>query len=270
MPSLIAQYFFFFSSRRRHTRYWRDWSSDVCSSDLDEDGGQTHRRLVQEQEFRAAHDSATYGEHLLLASGHGAGLLLHAFLQAWEELEDTLHVLPDARVVVSVVGTHLQVLSDRHATEDLAPFRALGDASGDHGVCGEALYLFAVEEDLTLPWRQDAVDGAQGGGLARAVGTDEGNDLPLVDGQRDAAQGLDVPVEAVDVVQLEEGHASPFSPFRGRPLSPSGPGGPFAAGPGRFFHHGPGPSPGRRCSSRPASRVRSGARLSPARRAAFL
>src|SRR3712207_4388336 len=28
--------FFFFSSRRRHTRYWRDWSSDVCSSDLDD------------------------------------------------------------------------------------------------------------------------------------------------------------------------------------------------------------------------------------------
>src|SRR3712207_9034822 len=27
-------YIFFFSSRRRHTRYWRDWSSDVCSSDL--------------------------------------------------------------------------------------------------------------------------------------------------------------------------------------------------------------------------------------------
>src|SRR3712207_7336883 len=24
----------FFSSIRRHTRYWRDWSSDVCSSDL--------------------------------------------------------------------------------------------------------------------------------------------------------------------------------------------------------------------------------------------
>src|SRR3712207_9353903 len=24
-----------FSSRRRHTRYWHDWSSDVCSSDLE-------------------------------------------------------------------------------------------------------------------------------------------------------------------------------------------------------------------------------------------
>src|SRR5207249_7898003 len=27
-------YFFFFSSRRRHTRSKRDWSSEVCSSDL--------------------------------------------------------------------------------------------------------------------------------------------------------------------------------------------------------------------------------------------
>src|SRR5439155_11186174 len=27
-------YLFFFSSRRRHTRWPRDWSSDVCSSDL--------------------------------------------------------------------------------------------------------------------------------------------------------------------------------------------------------------------------------------------
>src|SRR5258707_10992148 len=31
---LSSFFFFFFSSRRRHTRYWRDWSSDVCSSDL--------------------------------------------------------------------------------------------------------------------------------------------------------------------------------------------------------------------------------------------
>src|SRR5690606_40030471 len=28
-------YIFFFSSRRRHTRFSRDWSSDVCSSDLE-------------------------------------------------------------------------------------------------------------------------------------------------------------------------------------------------------------------------------------------
>src|SRR5207253_6223696 len=31
---VIWYLFFFFSSRRRHTRWPRDWSSDVCSSDL--------------------------------------------------------------------------------------------------------------------------------------------------------------------------------------------------------------------------------------------
>src|SRR5690625_7856320 len=31
---MSAAIFFFFSSRRRHTRWPRDWSSDVCSSDL--------------------------------------------------------------------------------------------------------------------------------------------------------------------------------------------------------------------------------------------
>src|SRR2546421_10117255 len=32
--SICFVFFFFFSSRRRHTRSDRDWSSDVCSSDL--------------------------------------------------------------------------------------------------------------------------------------------------------------------------------------------------------------------------------------------
>src|SRR5690606_40514190 len=31
---IFSYTFFFFSSRRRHTRFSRDWSSDVCSSDL--------------------------------------------------------------------------------------------------------------------------------------------------------------------------------------------------------------------------------------------
>src|SRR5690606_16470258 len=67
---------FFFSSRRRHTRFSRDWSSDVCSSDLSEilrgaigaidrgqweaaasigmSGGQTLRRVILPQAARTA------------------------------------------------------------------------------------------------------------------------------------------------------------------------------------------------------------------------
>src|SRR5690606_39520379 len=33
-PGSGRPFSFFFSSRRRHTRFSRDWSSDVCSSDL--------------------------------------------------------------------------------------------------------------------------------------------------------------------------------------------------------------------------------------------
>src|SRR3712207_3351336 len=39
--------FFFFSSRRRHTRYWRDWSSDVCSSDLNALLSRLSRALIK-------------------------------------------------------------------------------------------------------------------------------------------------------------------------------------------------------------------------------
>src|SRR6266850_8558904 len=39
-----CDHFFFFSSRRRHTRLQGDWSSDVCSSDL--------RRAIERDELR--------------------------------------------------------------------------------------------------------------------------------------------------------------------------------------------------------------------------
>src|SRR2546421_4279246 len=52
---------FFFSSRRRHTRSDRDWSSDVCSSDLLpahvyqlEDGARPRRRELRGDEARRA------------------------------------------------------------------------------------------------------------------------------------------------------------------------------------------------------------------------
>src|SRR5207249_3461603 len=67
---------FFFSSRRRHTRSKRDWSSDVCSSDLknvyrcrfravDDTGGGVGVNLRQ----RAEKQAADIGEHGCAARG---------------------------------------------------------------------------------------------------------------------------------------------------------------------------------------------------------
>src|SRR2546421_7319398 len=69
-PSLIAMYrysFFFFSSRRRHTRSDRDWSSDVCSSDLAISGGKDKAVRLWDIKARMAldtlngHTEAVYG-----------------------------------------------------------------------------------------------------------------------------------------------------------------------------------------------------------------
>src|SRR6266542_1034710 len=55
--------FFFFSSRRRHTRCYRDWSSDVCSSDLPKhDAGNGDRRGREKAERAIAPDGAARGE----------------------------------------------------------------------------------------------------------------------------------------------------------------------------------------------------------------
>src|SRR5437879_9373213 len=54
--------YFFFSSRRRHTRYIGDWSSDVCSSDL---GDQWGRDVL---------DKAIKGSQVSIAVGVAAAL----------------------------------------------------------------------------------------------------------------------------------------------------------------------------------------------------
>src|SRR5216684_5056147 len=61
---------FFFSSRRRHTRCSRDWSSDVCSSDL------TGAVLTQGQVIGVLQEHARPGDVVIAAAGGPPGDLL--------------------------------------------------------------------------------------------------------------------------------------------------------------------------------------------------
>src|SRR5438105_11282467 len=54
-------FFFFFSSRRRHTRSTRDWSSDVCSSDLSIFEPIWNRRYVDQVQITAGEDLGIEG-----------------------------------------------------------------------------------------------------------------------------------------------------------------------------------------------------------------
>src|SRR6266511_4604397 len=66
MKSIII--FFFFSSRRRHTSFSRDWSSDECSSDQDD----------EEVVFVADYELVAVEDGLVANAGHGLGLCLES------------------------------------------------------------------------------------------------------------------------------------------------------------------------------------------------
>src|SRR5690606_40078601 len=74
------------SSRRRHTRFSRDWSSDVCSSDLDDRPCTTDGNPITELlDFRQALvDQLIYGRDTAVAGATVAGEQL-AIIQAITE-----------------------------------------------------------------------------------------------------------------------------------------------------------------------------------------
>src|SRR5690625_7930710 len=56
----------FFSSRRRHTRWPRDWSSDVCSSDLDRLDDESREALLYQEDGVAVSATDRESLHVLL------------------------------------------------------------------------------------------------------------------------------------------------------------------------------------------------------------
>src|SRR5690606_40892534 len=90
---LVAVVFFFFSSRRRHTRFSRDWSSDVCSSDLagvDEAKDELQEIiefLREPQKFQKLGGRIPKGVLLMGPPGTGKTLLARAVARSEERRE---------------------------------------------------------------------------------------------------------------------------------------------------------------------------------------
>src|SRR3712207_4392443 len=103
-----------FSSRRRHTRYWRDWSSDVCSSDLEiyhlKAAGRPNWHLMPAaiaaiEEARSAGLDVTADMYPYAASGTG----LTAILPPWADADGRLYqnlADPDMRARIRAEVLH--------------------------------------------------------------------------------------------------------------------------------------------------------------------
>src|SRR2546422_3284162 len=93
MSVLLFFYCFFFSSRRRHTRCSRDWSSDVCSSDLQfwPDGSPESGRTSLE--WRADARRNPEARPHAKASRAGPGRLHFRSEEHTSELQSRLHLV---------------------------------------------------------------------------------------------------------------------------------------------------------------------------------
>src|SRR2546430_6346542 len=69
----VGAFLFFFSSRRRHTRFDCDWSSDVCSSDLMDEAQQ--RRLAGTTRAGQEIEAATLQLERHVGQDWGAGVV---------------------------------------------------------------------------------------------------------------------------------------------------------------------------------------------------
>src|SRR4029079_16678365 len=116
-----------------------------------------------------------------------ARALRRPLAEAGEEVVDVVEI-GDWDLVLAREGPHLKVLVHGHAGEDAAAFGALRDAELDDLVRTQPVDALAAQDDLALARAKQPGDGPQRRGLAGAVGADEGDDLALVDVDRDAAQ----------------------------------------------------------------------------------
>src|SRR5690606_40466697 len=91
--------FFFFSSRSRHTSFSRDWSSDVCSSDLDD-------AVARTQAF----------QHLDLARVLAAQPHIHA-LGSLAVVRDQVHPATGGVLVEAALGHHQARSEERRGRE---------------------------------------------------------------------------------------------------------------------------------------------------------
>src|SRR5690606_40188862 len=114
-------YFFFFSSRRRHTRFSRDWSSDVCSSDLGpvDRGARTLDRVAQGLGDGRHLQGRAHRERIVLAV---AGLTQLAI----DGLDREPRGRPASRVATHAVGDDidLKLLVDEEAVFVVVPSAA--------------------------------------------------------------------------------------------------------------------------------------------------
>ena len=150
--------------------------------------------------FWLAHQRTAHGQHLLLAAGERTGGLVAALLQTRQQVKDHVEVILDGLLAVAAcVRAHLQVLLHGQAAEHAAALRHLRQAQADDLVRLHLADGLAAVVDLAALQLQQTGDRVHRRGLARAVRTDQGDDLALIDMERNVLDGVDRAIVNIDI-----------------------------------------------------------------------
>ena len=138
--------------------------------------GQAQRQLVDQHVARPGDQRLGQHDHLLLAAGQGAGQRGQALLQLGEQLQDP-GPAGLGRLAGQGVAGHPQVVLHGQVREQPAALGDDRDAGLADALRAPAGEVCLVEADGSGPGPQDAADGQDQGGFARAVRAEEGGNL---------------------------------------------------------------------------------------------
>ena len=94
----------------------------------------------------------------------------------------------------------------------MAALRHMGQPQPDDRVGGDGLEVRAVQRDGAGGSPKQAGDGVQRGGLARAVGADQGHQLAVAHRQGNALEGVDRAVKYMQIFDFQHMCSLPYSP----------------------------------------------------------
>ena len=177
---------------------------------LHHDGRQPLEGLIERQDSDGAGERTRNRDHLLLSAGELVGLGGELVADAREVLVDPFALPPHPGAAAAGRCAQTQVLVHAQPGEQAPALwhqahAQPGDLLGRHAADGAALQLHAAAHR-----RDQAQDALEGGGFARAVASQQSNDLIRQHVEGHVAQDVALSVQGVDGLDAQDRRASRF------------------------------------------------------------
>ena len=134
-------------------------AADDAKHVRDDEGRESERGFIHQQQPRFRHQGPADRHHLLLAAGHRARDLIAALLQYRQQGEHLLHRLAMDGPGLAPISAERQVVLHRHVGEETAALGNDGHAVVADLMAGDGCHVHAIDQYLALAGTQYARDG---------------------------------------------------------------------------------------------------------------